>query len=111
MLPSFWEILPEIMNLILEISVVAIVIGVVVNRATRNYLYSNVATISFYYLALGLTAFQIREYAIVILLILLAVKNIITISIDLKCSKKAKGINGIRTKNRFNSRSIYRLSK
>ena len=53
MLPSFWEILPEIMNLILEISVVAIVIGVVVNRATRNYLYSNECTINDYLLPNG----------------------------------------------------------
>ena len=41
------------MNLILEISVVAIVIGVVVNRATRNYLYSNECTINDYLLPNG----------------------------------------------------------
>ena len=69
MLPSFWEILPEIINLILEIAIISIILGVAVNRITRNYFYSNLAVAAYFYLALGSSVFQIRDYAIVILLI------------------------------------------
>ena len=56
MLPSFWEILPEIINLILEIAIISIILGVAVNRITRNYFYSNLAVAAYFYLALGSAA-------------------------------------------------------
>jgi len=112
MLPSFWEILPDIIYLILEIAIISIVLGVAINRITKNYFYSNIAVAAYFYLALGLVAFDLRVYAFIILLLLLAVKNIITITMDLNCKSKIKNVNnGIRTKNKFNNRSIYRLSK